>query len=189
MKDLCFESTTSLSEWLGPRGRREPLHWHKEPSSRLRRGQLDEVLWVNAPHHEDLLSEETGALRQELSRPVPSSEDVQRSPPSWSRCGRADRPYRRLAYWRQEHRELTAPSPQWKDKSKITSTRDCLERPLQRTLHNERSSDARSTRAAHAHGIIRNASPRSDSLDFPSYNFEDYLLLHDIEDAKSKTSW
>ena len=37
--------------------------------------------------------------------------------------------------------------------------------------------------------IYRNAVPRSDLSDFPSYNFEDKFLLHDIEDSRSKTSW
>ena len=35
----------------------------------------------------------------------------------------------------------------------------------------------------------RNADPRSDSSDFPSYNFENKCFLYDVEACRSKTSW
>ena len=38
-------------------------------------------------------------------------------------------------------------------------------------------------------GSYRNAVPRSGSSEFPSYNFEDKLLLHDTDDSRSNTSW
>ena len=37
-------------------------------------------------------------------------------------------------------------------------------------------------------GIYRDVGPKSDSSDFPSYNFEDKFLLYEKEDSKSKTS-
>ena len=38
-------------------------------------------------------------------------------------------------------------------------------------------------------GIYRNAVPRFDFSELPSYNFEDKFLLHEKEDPRSKTSW
>ena len=38
-------------------------------------------------------------------------------------------------------------------------------------------------------GIFRNASPRSDSSDFPSDNFDDTFLQHGTRDSRSATPW
>ena len=45
------------------------------------------------------------------------------------------------------------------------------------------------TGSLRSHGIYRNASPRSDSPNYPSYNFEDKFLLYGVEESRSKTSW